>query len=184
MWLMRAGGQRPGAVGERTGAVHRRCRSGDAWPQPGDPAAAWGRWVGVAPAGMERGGGCGPSIPKPDQVGWNGSMECSTPPRACLASFRSWLACILSQKPSLRPKKRHSDRVDAALRYADRQRQPVLTDPHRSEELLQQHLARMHQQQVSGNQRFRPPLARLPSRQSRAGTGMPPLLTGGSSWRP
>ena len=27
---------------------------------------AWGRWVGVAPAGMERGGGCGPSIPKPD----------------------------------------------------------------------------------------------------------------------
>jgi len=50
-------------------AVHRRCRSGDAWPQPGDPAAAWGRWVGVAPAGMERGGGCGPSIPKPDQVG-------------------------------------------------------------------------------------------------------------------
>jgi hypothetical protein len=29
----------------------------------------------------------------------------------------------------------------------------------------------MHQQQVSGNQRFRPPLARLPSRQSRAGTG-------------
>jgi len=37
------------------------------------------------------------------------------------------------------------DRVDAALRYADRQRQPVLTDPHRSEELLQQHLARMHQ---------------------------------------
>jgi hypothetical protein len=22
-------------------AVHRRCRSGDAWPQPGDPAAAW-----------------------------------------------------------------------------------------------------------------------------------------------
>jgi len=63
------------------------------------------------------------------------------------------------------------DRVDAALRYADRQRQPVLTDAHRSEELLQQHLARMHQQQVSGNQRFRPPLARLPSRQSRAGTG-------------
>ena len=23
-------------------------------------------------------------------------MECSTPPRACLASIRSWLACILS----------------------------------------------------------------------------------------
>jgi len=32
-------------------------RSGDAWAQPGDPAAAWIRWVGVAPAGMERGGG-------------------------------------------------------------------------------------------------------------------------------
>jgi len=40
--VLRAGGQRPGASGERTGAVHRRCRSGDAWPQPGDPAAAWG----------------------------------------------------------------------------------------------------------------------------------------------
>jgi hypothetical protein len=38
-------------------AVHRRCRSGDAWPQPGDPATAWVRWVGVAPAGVERGGG-------------------------------------------------------------------------------------------------------------------------------
>ena len=97
-------------------AVHRRCQSGDAWPQPGDPAAAWIRWVGVAPAVMERRGGCGPLIPKPDQVGRNGSMECSTPPRACLASFRSWLACSLSQKPSLKPKKRHSDRVDAALR--------------------------------------------------------------------
>jgi hypothetical protein len=39
------------------GAVHRRCRSGDAWPQPGDLAAAWGGWVGVAQAGMERAGG-------------------------------------------------------------------------------------------------------------------------------
>jgi hypothetical protein len=38
-------------------AVHRRCRSGDARAQPGDPAAAWIRWVGVAPAGVERGGG-------------------------------------------------------------------------------------------------------------------------------
>ena len=28
-----------GAAGERNGAVHRRCRSGDAWPQPGDPVA-------------------------------------------------------------------------------------------------------------------------------------------------
>ena len=55
--VLRAGGQRPGAAGERTGAVHRRCVSGDAWPQPGDLAAAWGRWVGVAPAGVERGGG-------------------------------------------------------------------------------------------------------------------------------
>ena len=26
----------------------------DAWAQPGDSAAAWGRWVGVAPAGIER----------------------------------------------------------------------------------------------------------------------------------
>ena len=67
--VLRAGGERPGAAGGRTGAVRRRCRSGDAWAQPGDPAAAW--------------------IPKPDQVGWNGSMECSTPLRACLASFRS-----------------------------------------------------------------------------------------------
>jgi hypothetical protein len=40
-------------------ALHRRCRSGDAWAQPGDRAAAWGRWVGVAPAGMECGGGAG-----------------------------------------------------------------------------------------------------------------------------
>jgi hypothetical protein len=41
--VLRAGGQqRPGASGERTGAVHRRCLSGDAWAQPGDPAAAWG----------------------------------------------------------------------------------------------------------------------------------------------
>ncbi len=55
--VLRAGGQRPGAAGERTGAVHRRCLSGVAWAQPGDPAAAWSRWVGVAPAGMERGGG-------------------------------------------------------------------------------------------------------------------------------
>jgi len=39
------------------GAVHRRFLSGDAWPQPGDLAAAWGGWVGVAPAGMERAGG-------------------------------------------------------------------------------------------------------------------------------
>jgi hypothetical protein len=93
--VLRAGGQRPGAAGERTGAVHRRCLPGDALAQPGDPAAAW--------------------IPKPDQVGWNGSMECSTPPRACLASFRSWLACILSQKPSLRPKKRHRRRSVSAL---------------------------------------------------------------------
>jgi hypothetical protein len=38
-------------------AVHRRCLPGVAWAQPGDPAAAWSRWVGVAPAGMERGGG-------------------------------------------------------------------------------------------------------------------------------
>jgi len=35
-------------------AAHRRCRSGDAWAQPGDPAAAWIRCVGVAPAGVER----------------------------------------------------------------------------------------------------------------------------------
>jgi len=60
-------------------------------------------------------GGCGPLIPKPDQSLWNGSMEGSTPPRACLASFRSWLACILSQKPSLRPKKRHRRRSVSAL---------------------------------------------------------------------
>ena len=46
-----------GASGERTGAVQRRCLSGNAWAQPGDPAAAWIRWVGIAPAGMERGGG-------------------------------------------------------------------------------------------------------------------------------
>jgi len=38
-------------------AVQRRCRSGNAWPQTGDPAAASIRWVGVAPAGMECGGG-------------------------------------------------------------------------------------------------------------------------------
>jgi len=38
------------------GAVRRRCLPGDAWPQPGDLAAAWGGWVGVAPAGMERAG--------------------------------------------------------------------------------------------------------------------------------
>ena len=48
-------------------AVHRRCRFGDAWPQPGDPAAAWIRWVGVAPAGMECGGGAAsPHCPSMD----------------------------------------------------------------------------------------------------------------------
>ena len=41
---MRAGGQRPGAAGER-GA------------QPGDPASSWGRRAGAAPAGVERRGG-------------------------------------------------------------------------------------------------------------------------------
>jgi len=57
LFVLRAGGQRPAAAGERTGAVHRRCLSGDAWAQPGDPAAAWCRWNGAAPAGVERGGG-------------------------------------------------------------------------------------------------------------------------------
>jgi len=33
--VLRAGGQLPGAAGERTGAMHRRCLSGDAWAQPG-----------------------------------------------------------------------------------------------------------------------------------------------------
>ena len=32
--VLRAGGQRPGAAGERTGAVHRRCLPGGAWAQP------------------------------------------------------------------------------------------------------------------------------------------------------
>ena len=32
--VLRAGGQRPGAAGERTGALHRRCLSGNAWAQP------------------------------------------------------------------------------------------------------------------------------------------------------
>ena len=40
--VLRAGGQRPSAAGERTGAVHRRCRSGERGAQPGDPATAWG----------------------------------------------------------------------------------------------------------------------------------------------
>ena len=44
--VLRAGGQRPGDAGERTGAVHRRCLSGNDWAQPGDPASACGRWVG------------------------------------------------------------------------------------------------------------------------------------------
>jgi hypothetical protein len=55
--VLRAGGQRPGAAGERTGAVRRRCLPGDAWAQPVDPAAAGSRWVDVTPAGMECGGG-------------------------------------------------------------------------------------------------------------------------------
>jgi hypothetical protein len=54
--VLRAGGQRPGDAGKRTSAVHRRCLPGDAWAQPGALAACC-RWVGVAPAGMERGGG-------------------------------------------------------------------------------------------------------------------------------
>ena len=45
--VLRAGGQRPGAAGKRTGAVHRRYLSGDAWAQPGDPAAAWIRWLAL-----------------------------------------------------------------------------------------------------------------------------------------
>jgi ATP adenylyltransferase len=42
-------GLRPGAGGERTGAVHRRRLSGDAWAQPGGHAVAWSGWVGAAP---------------------------------------------------------------------------------------------------------------------------------------
>ena len=55
--VLRAGGQRPGAAGERAGAVHRRCLPGDAGPQPGDPAVACGRRAGAAPAGVECRGG-------------------------------------------------------------------------------------------------------------------------------
>ena len=62
MRVLRAGGQRPGAAGERTGPVHRRCLPGNTWTQPGDLAAAWGRWVGVAPAGVERGGGAAEAV--------------------------------------------------------------------------------------------------------------------------
>ena len=48
--VLRAGGLRLGAAGERTGAVHRRCLPGDAGPHPGDPAAPWGRRFGAASA--------------------------------------------------------------------------------------------------------------------------------------
>ncbi|MBM5818283.1 MAG: HNH endonuclease, partial [Cyanobacteria bacterium K_Offshore_surface_m2_239] len=37
-------------------AVHRRCLPGHAGPQPGDPAASWGRRAGAAPARVECGG--------------------------------------------------------------------------------------------------------------------------------
>lgn len=52
-----AGRQWPGAAGERTGTVHRRCLPGDARPQPGDSSAACTRWAGATPAGVECGGG-------------------------------------------------------------------------------------------------------------------------------
>ena len=55
--VLRAGGQRPGAAGERAGVVNRRCRPGDTGPQPGEPQAPFGRRAGAAPAGMERRGG-------------------------------------------------------------------------------------------------------------------------------
>jgi hypothetical protein len=41
----------------RGGLLLGKPRSGDTWVQPGDPAAAWVRWVGVASAGVECGGG-------------------------------------------------------------------------------------------------------------------------------
>ena len=44
-----------------------------------------------------------------------GSIVGSTLSRACFASFRSWLPCIRSQKPSLRPKKRHRRRSVSAV---------------------------------------------------------------------
>jgi hypothetical protein len=43
-------GLRTGAGGERTGAVHRRWLSGDAWAQPGCHSVARSGWVGAAPA--------------------------------------------------------------------------------------------------------------------------------------
>jgi hypothetical protein len=59
LFVLRAGGQRPGAAGKRAGAVHRRCLPGDAGPPPGDPAAPCSRRAGSAPAGVERRGGAG-----------------------------------------------------------------------------------------------------------------------------
>ena len=50
--VLRAGVQRPGAAGERTGALHRRCLSRERGPQPGDPPAPCGRRVGFAPSWM------------------------------------------------------------------------------------------------------------------------------------
>jgi hypothetical protein len=61
-------------------AVYRRCVSGDAWAQPGDPATAWCRWVGVEPAGMERGGGAAEAAA--------GAAECP----GCLDQRLGWFA--------------------------------------------------------------------------------------------
>jgi len=70
-------------------AVHRRCRSGDAWAQPGDPAAArtCSRWFGAAPAGMECGGGAAEAAA--------GAVECP----GCVDQRLGW--CIMTIRAGL-----------------------------------------------------------------------------------
>ena len=97
--VLRAGVQRPGAAGERTGALHRRCLSGDAWAQPGDPAAACGRWVGVAPAVMERGGGSAEAeagaVERPGRL--DQRLECGVELRG--GGWADGVSCALASDP-------------------------------------------------------------------------------------
>ena len=49
------------------------------------------------------------------QICCNGLIAGRTLAKACLVSFRSWLVCIRSQKPSLNPKKRQRRRSVSAV---------------------------------------------------------------------
>lgn len=93
--VLRAGGQRSGADGERAGAVHRRCLSRERGTQPGDPAAPWGRRAGAAPAGMERRGGAAQCPGRVDQ-----RLECGAELRC--SGWADGVSCALASDSQTR----------------------------------------------------------------------------------